>query len=729
MTLHVENDALHVRAPAFSFIKGPPLARLKDGRSVRFDFELVVRTRAGAAAVAQARQRFVLSYDLWEERFAVTQAGTPPRSASHLTTADAETWCLDQLTVPVSTLGRLGGTPVLDSPRVSGAADAIAATGRCGIHAARPDRSTEPAPERRMARRDRGRSAPADRTERSCTDFATGLIVAFLAATILPLAATIWITTSLLDRSLGYATTGELDRLSRTLESTVRQFYQRERDALKQEASAGRTPRRRTRPRDAAWPEPVRAFWESGEAERFGLSGSGGDHVDYLRPRRRRRAAPTGAICAASAWRSCRRNCARHAARRIRSTDAICAAASRSTLLLLLAIVWLVSLAPLVVHRAPHQPADSAADRRARPTSPPATGRAASTPAADAATKSGAPSRPSTTWPSSCGSSRERLVHLTQMASWQSLARKTAHELKNSLTPIRLTVEEMLARQPPGRPRLHGSGGPDRRQRESTRSSGACAPSPEFASEPPVRPADAGRQRAGGRARRAARAGAPGDDVPAPTRRGGPHARADADLVKGILTNLLQNAAEAAGPAGTRASCTHLGRRQAAPVTIEVHDSAPGLSRRGSRHALRADDHVQEARHGPRPVDREEERAALRRRHHARRRRARRRGIQGDAARALTRRDDPINRHIVVVDDEPNIGLIAAADSRGRRLRASRSASRSAQFQARTPAGRADLYLLDVRLPDGNGIDVLRALRQARRDDAGGHDFRPRDDS
>ena len=44
--------------------------------------------------------------------------------------------------------------------------------------------------------------------------------------------------------------------------------------------------------------------------------------------------------------------------------------------------------------------------------------------------------------------SRERLVYLTQMSSWQSLARKTAHELKNSLTPIRLTVEEMVARQP-----------------------------------------------------------------------------------------------------------------------------------------------------------------------------------------------------------------------------------------------------------------------------------------
>ena len=44
--------------------------------------------------------------------------------------------------------------------------------------------------------------------------------------------------------------------------------------------------------------------------------------------------------------------------------------------------------------------------------------------------------------------SRDRLVYLTQIASWQTLARKMAHELKNSLTPIRLTVEEILARQP-----------------------------------------------------------------------------------------------------------------------------------------------------------------------------------------------------------------------------------------------------------------------------------------
>ena len=110
------------------------------------------------------------------------------------------------------------------------------------------------------------------------------LIVAFLVATVLPLAATFWITTSLLDRSLGYATTDELDRLSRTLEATVRQFYQRERDALKQDALAGRaTPELYSVAGAASWPGAVRAFWDSGEAERFGVSGSGGDHVEYMR--------------------------------------------------------------------------------------------------------------------------------------------------------------------------------------------------------------------------------------------------------------------------------------------------------------------------------------------------------------------------------------------------------------------------------------------------------------
>jgi hypothetical protein len=106
VTVRVAGDALHVRAPGFGFIKGEPLTRLRDGRSVRVDLALSVSGKPGAAAVAQTRRIFVLSYDLWEERFAVMEAGTPKRSISHVTAAGAEAWCIDQLSVPLGALGR-----------------------------------------------------------------------------------------------------------------------------------------------------------------------------------------------------------------------------------------------------------------------------------------------------------------------------------------------------------------------------------------------------------------------------------------------------------------------------------------------------------------------------------------------------------------------------------------------------------------------------------------------
>lgn len=108
VTVRRVGDAVTVLAPGFGFIKGEPLVRLKDGRSVRVDLVLAVLPRRGGPAVAESRQVFVLSYDLWEERFAVTQAGDPSHSISHLTPAGAEAWCLERLAVPVSALGRLG---------------------------------------------------------------------------------------------------------------------------------------------------------------------------------------------------------------------------------------------------------------------------------------------------------------------------------------------------------------------------------------------------------------------------------------------------------------------------------------------------------------------------------------------------------------------------------------------------------------------------------------------
>ena len=179
------------------------------------------------------------------------------------------------------------------------------------------------------------------------------LILAFIIATLMPLGATIWITTSLLERSLGYATTEELNRLSRTLEGTVRQFYQRERDGLKREALDGRVAATWYPVADMnAWPEDVRAFWESGEPERSSLSGPGGDHLDFMRKTNAgvdvyRR--DLGAIRMQELSEEFRRT--RELVGSLESRDL--RRGFTLTLLLLVGVVWLISLAPLlfIAHR------------------------------------------------------------------------------------------------------------------------------------------------------------------------------------------------------------------------------------------------------------------------------------------------------------------------------------------------------------------------------------------
>ena len=127
MTVTTTGGEVRVQAPGFRFISGEPLARLKDGLTVRVELEIHVLAGPGAATAAvQNRQAFVLSYDLWEERFAAAVSGTGSRSLSHLTAAAAEAWCIQQLAVPVSRLGALRNQPFwirLESRILNGKSD------------------------------------------------------------------------------------------------------------------------------------------------------------------------------------------------------------------------------------------------------------------------------------------------------------------------------------------------------------------------------------------------------------------------------------------------------------------------------------------------------------------------------------------------------------------------------------------------------------------------------
>ena len=427
------------------------------------------------------------------------------------------------------------------------------------------------------------------------------LIAAFLASTLVPLGATVWITTTLLDRSLRYATTTDLDRLSRTLENTAKQFYQRERDALKQDAAAGRTPATTYAAADAAqWPEAVRSFADSGEAERFGVSGPGGERLDYMRrvvgpgssafaeapadsPKPWRRRSDPGRSSAIAVYSRDLGVSMQQLSEQVRETRRVVHAFEgrdlrrgfTMTLLVLLAAAWLVSLVPLalIAHRVsrPIEQLTAALTDFAGGDWSRRLESAAGTPRDEVNRAVAAFNHMA----DQLEENRERLVHLTRMASWQSLARKTAHELKNSLTPIRLTVEEMQARHPANERSAFMDQAVQIVVSEIESLERRVRAFSEFATEPVLHPEVLDINAVVSERVALLRPVHPDvtyqlqlDDLR-------PRVHAAPDMVNGILTNLLQNAAEAAGPAGAVVVST---RADDGRVLIDVHDSGPGLS-------------------------------------------------------------------------------------------------------------------------------------------------------
>jgi len=397
------------------------------------------------------------------------------------------------------------------------------------------------------------------------------LIFIFLVATLVPLAATLWITNALLERSLSYASTKELDQLSKTLERTGREFYQRAREDLRGAVKAGHATPIRYLPADRNhWPDPVKEFAESGEPDRFVRSGHEGDRLDYLVRHGQEvwqyseSLGGIGMERLAEQYRQARQLVQARQERDLRR-------GFRYTFVLLAACVWLLSLVALVYF----------AHRLSRPIQQLTAGLTRLA-AGDLGTRVetgrddeiGRAIQAFNHMAGRLEESTRRLVYLTQLASWQSLARKMAHEVKNSLTPIRLTVEEMLARQ----------GENDRAFMEQAAQivvdeveslERRVRAFSQFAAEPPVHlaPLDVNALIE----ERIAFLKSAHPEVAYTLRlsQERPCAMADPDLVKGILTNLLENAAEAAGEGGQILGTSFTGGGK---VVIEVHDSGPGLS-------------------------------------------------------------------------------------------------------------------------------------------------------
>ncbi len=396
----------------------------------------------------------------------------------------------------------------------------------------------------------------------------TRLALVFIGATLVPLGPTIWLTTNLFERSL--APVNQLATASLALEKTGRQYYEQASARLREDAQAGRVP---PQVYSGSLPDPIREFRDSNEYERFAITGDGGSQLRYMV---RGTPSDSGAVRVWERPLGLRMDDLSREYRDARVTVSL--DLRRGYFLtwgLLVALIWLVALALvwLVATRFSRPILNltealrglAGGDFRIRvPT--------------DRDDEIGLATQAFNRTATELEQSRDRLVYLTQLASWQVLARKMAHEVKNSLTPIRLTVEEMVARETEvdstGRRAFLEQAASivvdeieslERRIRAFS----------EFSSEPPVCPEPLDIASIVEERIAFLKTAHPEVGYLVEAAANTPSAVADQDLVKGILVNLLENAAEAAGQGGRiLAKVARVEDR----IAIEVHDSGPGLS-------------------------------------------------------------------------------------------------------------------------------------------------------
>jgi two-component system, NtrC family, nitrogen regulation sensor histidine kinase NtrY len=394
------------------------------------------------------------------------------------------------------------------------------------------------------------------------------LILIFLAATLVPLAVTMWYTTSLLQLTSFRHTAEEVDTLSQSLRRTSQELYQRDCADLKAHAQKGELPPQKFAAADRdSWPETVRSFAESEQPEQFDYNQES-SRMDYLA---RHGADVWGYSATLSDIAGLRGQIAK-------ARELVDVARERDVrrgfqlyYILAVSLLWLTSLALLVymAHRIsrPIQQltrglmklSAGALNARVAERRDDEIGRAIKA-FNDMADK--------------LQESTERLVYLRQLASWQTLARKMAHEVKNSLTPIRLTVEEMMARYE-DKDRGFMEQATQIVVDEIETLERRIRAFSQFAAEPPVRPGDLDVNSLLQERVAFLKTAHPEVAYECRLADGVHHVMADQDLIKGILTNLLENAAEAAGEGGKILGVT---AEENGRVAIEVHDSGPGLS-------------------------------------------------------------------------------------------------------------------------------------------------------
>jgi hypothetical protein len=105
LDVKIEGDHLRVSVGNAKLIAGESLQKLRDGASVTYLMRVSAWNPRGGTLLSSTEYRFVVSFDIFEEKFQVTRVMPSAKVVSHLSIAAAETACTDGLEIPLAGIG------------------------------------------------------------------------------------------------------------------------------------------------------------------------------------------------------------------------------------------------------------------------------------------------------------------------------------------------------------------------------------------------------------------------------------------------------------------------------------------------------------------------------------------------------------------------------------------------------------------------------------------------
>jgi hypothetical protein len=104
LSARTDGDRVRIVVSGTRFLSGDALKKLHDGVPVSYVFRLTALTSRFGTTIARSEYRFVISYDIFEEKFQVSRVRPTARVVSHLSVAAAESALIEAMDLPIQSI-------------------------------------------------------------------------------------------------------------------------------------------------------------------------------------------------------------------------------------------------------------------------------------------------------------------------------------------------------------------------------------------------------------------------------------------------------------------------------------------------------------------------------------------------------------------------------------------------------------------------------------------------